>query len=93
MSNWTFWRCSRGQHHHAFNNLHVGVGFIARFLFVLDVNGCIGGVRKQAPFIGMDAIEHAFSGEGSALNKVEGAGIEHLAAGIPEPDGAKGNLF
>ena len=55
---------------------------------MLDVNGRVGRIRKQPPLIRMNAFEHALAGKCSTFQDVERAGIEYLAAGVLNPDGA-----
>ena len=77
------------QNHQALRDFYVGVWLLVRFCLRLHLHGCVGRVGKQAPFVRMHGGEDALAGEGAAVDDVEGAGVERLAAGVLEPERAQ----
>src|SRR5438105_3990147 len=76
------------QIHYPFRNFYPRIGIVAGLVFELDVNnGGVSGIRQQAAFVGMNVLQDALPSESIGFEHIEAARVEHLPAGVLDPDG------
>src|SRR5580692_2501186 len=76
------------QIHQAFDNVDAGDGFLARLLLHGDSQSRVGGIGDETALSGMNGLDQSFSGKGTALEDVEGSGVERQTAAVGDPQGS-----
>ena len=78
-----------GHHHDALGDANAAERLLAGFVGVLHVHRRVARIGKQAPLVGMNGFQNAFPRKGIGFKHVKGTGVEHLAAGVLDPQGAQ----